>query len=84
MEDSATALVLLLEYGKLLKSAREIQLIPIETGSFRVAILAAQTTVQTRKAAQEVNEFIQNPLGHPIAQVRGCALGNGPICNRYL
>ena len=72
MEDSASNMVLLLEYAKLLKSARELQIREIETKSFQLCLLSAQTTVKTREAAQEVAEFVQNPLGHAITQVHNC------------
>jgi hypothetical protein len=69
MEDSGTNLALLLEYARLLKSARELQLREIETLSFRALAISAETNVKTCAAAQEIVEFIRNPIAHPLTQV---------------
>jgi hypothetical protein len=73
MEDSTSNMALLLEYARLLKSTRELQLRELDSVFFKASLVAAQTDVSTRAATHEIALFMSDPIRHPLTQVKHSA-----------
>ena len=68
MEDSTTNMALLLEYAKVLKHARYLQVNEINSPGYTALAVAATSKATVEAAAQEVFDFARDPTNHPLAQ----------------
>lgn len=61
-------MALLLEYAKVLKQARQLQVNEVHTPGYTTLAVAASSKAAAGAALQEAAEFARNPANHPLTQ----------------